>query len=179
MLKVAKFLVSEDPNSPAYGQNIFVAQCARCHSIDGEREMRSRVRGWDAGFAADMLAHLEVSRGTMPRFAGNQQDRAALGRYLASLNPALALAESASAPKEYGQQIFQTRCGSCHTINGPFRPLKNALRGAPAEQIEALLPVLDSMSPNMPHFSASDSQTHALVGYLAHALAEEPAKEDR
>ena len=35
------------------------------------------------------LAHLEVTRGTMPRFAGNEQDRAALGRYLASLNPAL------------------------------------------------------------------------------------------
>ena len=177
MLKAAKFLVSEDPDSAAYGQNIFAIQCARCHSIDGERAMRPRVRGWDAGFASDMLAHLEVTRGTMPRFAGNEQDRAALGRYLASLNPALTSA--ASAPKEYGRQIFEIRCGSCHTIDGPFRPLKNALRGAPAEQIEALLPVLDSMSPNMPHFSAPDSQAHALAGYMAHALAEEPAKEAR
>ena len=177
MLKAAKFLVSEDPDSAAYGQNIFAIQCARCHSIDGERAMRPRVRGWDAGFASDMLAHLEVTRGTMPRFAGNEQDRAALGRYLASLNPALTSA--ASAPKEYGRQIFEIRCGSCHTIDGPFRPLKNALRGAGAEQIEALLPVLDSMSPNMPHFSAPDSQAHALAGYMAHALAEEPAKEAR
>jgi len=133
--------------------------------------MRPRVRGWDAGFASDMLAHLEVTRGTMPRFAGNEQDRAALGRYLASLNPALAPVA--------GRQVFETRCGSCHTIDGPFRPLKNALRGAGAEQIEALLPVLDSMSPNMPHFSAPDSQAHALADYMAHALADEPAKEAR
>ena len=171
MLKAAKFLLSEDPDSPAYGQNIFLAQCGKCHSIDGERGMRPRVRGWDAGFASDMIAHLEVTRGTMPRFAGNEQDRAALGRYLASLNPALT--------PTTGQQVFQTRCGNCHTIDGAFRPLKNALRGASAEQIESLLPVLDSMSPNMPHFSASDSQAHALAGYMEHALAEPPAKENR
>ena len=172
MLKAAKFLVSEDPNSAAYGQNIFAVQCGKCHSIDGQRGMRPRVLGWDAGFASDMLAHLEVSRGTMPRFAGNEQDRAVLGRYLASLNPTLTPATGAA-----GQQVFQTRCGSCHTIDGPFRPLKNALRGASADQIEALLPVLDSMSPNMPRFSAPDSQAHALAGYMAHALADEPAKE--
>ena len=178
MLKTAKFLVSEDPNSAAYGQNIFVIQCGKCHSIDGERAMRPRVRGWDAPFASDMLAHLEVTRGTMPRFAGNEQDRAALGRYLASLNPALALNASAKEAAG-GRQVFETRCGSCHTIDGPFRPLKNALRGAAADQIEALLPVLDSMSPNMPRFSAPDSQAHALAAYMAHALAEEPAKEGR
>ena len=171
MLTTAKFLLSEDPASAAYGQNIFTTQCGKCHSVDGQRGMRPRVRGWDAGFASDMLAHLEVSRGTMPRFAGNERDRAALGRYLASLNPALTPVA--------GWQVFQTRCGSCHTIDGPFRPLKNALRGAGAEQIEALLPVLDSMSPNMPRFSAPDSQAHALAGYMAHALADEPAKEVR
>jgi mono/diheme cytochrome c family protein len=171
MLKAAKFLLSEDPNSAAYGNNLFLIQCARCHSIDGERAMRPRVRGWDAQFASDMLPHLEVTRGTMPRFAGNEQDRAALGRYLASLNPAFTPVA--------GQQVFQTRCGSCHTIDGSFRPLKNALRGAAAEQIEALLPVLDSMSPNMPRFSAPDSQARALAGYMAHALADQPTKEDR
>jgi mono/diheme cytochrome c family protein len=189
MLTTAKFLLSEDPASAAYGQNIFAAQCGKCHSLDGSRGMRPRVRGWDAGFASDIIAHLEVTRGTMPRFAGNEQDRAALGRYLASLNPALTPAAGATGAPDKpetgllgwtaGQQVFQTRCGSCHTIDGPFRPLKNALRGASADQIEALLPVLDSMSPNMPRFSAPDSQAHALAGYMAHALADEPAKEVR
>ncbi len=178
ILKTAKFLLSEDPDSPAYGKNIFLAQCARCHSIDGERAMRPRVRGWDKRFAADMAAHLEVTRGTMPRFAGNEQDRVALGRYLASLNPPVAAAAGPSL-RPHGQQVFQTRCGSCHTINGSFRPLANALRGAGAEQIEALLPVLDSMSPNMPHFSASEADAHAMAAYMAHALAEPPAKEGR
>jgi mono/diheme cytochrome c family protein len=176
-LKAAKFTLSDDADSPAYGKNLFLAQCSRCHSIDGERAMRPRVRGWDAKFAADMVAHLEVTRGTMPRFAGNEQDRAALGRYLASLNqPASAASVDSQAG---GEKVFQVRCGSCHTIGGPFRPLQNALRGAGAEQIEALLPVLDSMSPNMPPFSASAADAHALAAYMAHELAEPPAKENR
>jgi len=170
VLQIAKFTLSEDAGSPAYGKDLFLFQCARCHSIDGERAMRPRVLGWDARFAADMVAHLEVTRGTMPRFAGNEQDRAALGRYLASLNPP----PNASVPLS-GEQVFQVRCGNCHTINGQFRPLANALRGAGAEQIEALLPVLDSMSPNMPPFSASDAETHALSAYMARELAEPPA----
>jgi mono/diheme cytochrome c family protein len=171
VLKAAKFTLSDDAGSPAYGRGLFLAQCARCHSVDGERAMRPRVRGWDAQFAADMVGHLEVTRGTMPRFAGNEQDRAALGRYLASLNPAAASAS--------GREIFEIRCGSCHTIGGRFRPLQNALRGAGAEQIEALLPVLDSMSPNMPRFSASATDAHALADYMARELAEPPAKENR
>ena len=177
VLKAAKFTLSEDPGSPAYGKGLFLAQCARCHSIDGERAMRPRVRGWDAQFAADMVGHLEVTRGTMPRFAGNEQDRAALGRYLASLNPALTSA--AGVPKNTAGKSFEIRCGNCHTIGGPFRPLQNVLRGAGAEQIEALLPVLDSMSPNMPRFSASATDAHALADYMAQELAEPPAKENR
>jgi mono/diheme cytochrome c family protein/cytochrome bd-type quinol oxidase subunit 1 len=166
MLHGAKFLASQDPNSLAYGRDVFQAQCGRCHSPNGYRAMAPRVRGWDARFAADMLTHIEMTRGAMPRFAGDQQDRAALGRYLASLNPA---AGPGLAPD--GRQVFETRCGSCHTVNGRFRPLSNALAGAAAEQIEALLPGLDSMSANMPPFSAPPEQAKTLAAYLASALA--------
>jgi mono/diheme cytochrome c family protein len=104
----------------------------------------------------------------MPRFAGDEQDRAALGRYLASLNPPIA----AGKGPPNGRQVFETRCGSCHTVNGRFRPLSNALAGAAPEQIEAVLPVLDSMSPDMPPFSAPADQGHALAAYLASTLAD-------
>ena len=172
MLNAAKFLSAKTRSRRPMVKIFFLAQCGRCHSIDGERAMRPRVRGWDAQFAADMVAHLEVTRGTMPRFAGNEQDRAALGRLPR-------LAEPGAHIRPAGREIFEIRCGSCHTIDGPFRPLQNVLRGAGAEQIEALLPVLDSMSPNMPRFSASAADAHALADYMAQELAEPPAKEDR
>ena len=175
MLRGANFLFSDDANSPDYGRQIFQAQCGRCHSTTGYRAMTPRVRGWDAPFAAAMLAHIEMARGAMPRFAGDEQDRAALGRYLASLNPATESAIGVGQSVN-GRQVFETRCGSCHTVNGPFRPLSNALAGAAPEQIEALLPVLDSMSPEMPPFSATAEQGHAMAEYLARALAAQPAR---
>jgi mono/diheme cytochrome c family protein len=168
MIHGANFLASDDANSPAYGRQIFQAQCGRCHSSGGYRAMRPRVRGWDAQFAADMLAHIEMARGAMPRFAGDEQDRAALGRYLASLNPPLTFA---GKDLTLGRQVFETRCGSCHTPDGAFRPLSNVLAGAAPEQIEALLPVLDSMSPNMPPFRAPAEEAQALASYLASTLA--------
>ena len=177
-LQAASFFSSDDPKSPAYGREIFAVQCGRCHSVDSYRAMRPRVRGWDAQFAADMLAHIEMTRGAMPRFAGDAQDRAALGLYLASLNPAPSLAIDQN-PALAGKQAFATRCGSCHTVNGRFRPLSNALAGASSEQIEGLLPVLDSMSPDMPPFSAPPEQAQALAAYLSQALAAAPAKEGR
>ncbi len=48
----------------------------------GYRGMRRRVDGWDAEFAADILQHIHMMRGTMPPYAGNEEDRKALGSYL-------------------------------------------------------------------------------------------------
>jgi mono/diheme cytochrome c family protein len=186
-LKAAKFLAGGDSDSPADaasasdgvvdGRQLFQLQCGRCHSVGGYRAIRSRVRGWNAQFATDMLAHIEKARGTMPPFAGDERDRAALGSYLASLNPAPSFAGQEAM--QVGRQVYETRCGVCHTVNGPFRPLSNVLAGAAPDQIEALLPVLESMSPEMPPFSAPPEQGQALAAYLARALAAAPAREGR
>ena len=55
--------------------------------LTGYRGMKRRVDGWDAEFAADILQHIQMMHGTMPPYAGNEEDRKALGSYLASLNP--------------------------------------------------------------------------------------------
>ncbi len=34
--------------------------------------MKRRVDGWDAEFAADILQHIHMLRGTMPPYAGNE-----------------------------------------------------------------------------------------------------------
>jgi mono/diheme cytochrome c family protein len=113
-----------------------------------------------------MLAHIHVLRGTMPQFAGNEQDRAALGKYLASLNPPVnyaAISDRAVA----GKHSFDNRCGHCHTINGNFRPLKTAFAGGGTDQVQAILPALDAMSPNMPPFTGTPEEAQLLSEYIA------------
>ena len=160
--------VAVDAKSDNYGRELWVLECSACHSLDGYRSMRFRVKGWDAEFAKEMLAHLDKTRGPMPQFGGNEADRVALGRYLASLNPPEEHgAVTDSNRMRVGERAFQVHCGNCHTINGSFRPLRGAFQGSDAEQVENLLPMLDSMSPNMPHFAAPEEDTKALSSYIA------------
>ena len=107
-------------NPTAYGQQLFVMECGSCHSVDGYRAMRKFTRGWDAKFASEILLHLPVVRETMPPFAGDGHDRAALGSYLASLAPAT---PSGANEKELGQQVFAMHCAMCHSVGGQRRPL--------------------------------------------------------
>ena len=144
-----------------YGRQLFVIQCGACHSLDGYRSMRSRVRGWDETFAREMLPHLPLTRGTMPAYAGNEQDRAALGRYLASLAPATI---TGGNEKDIGRQVFAMRCALCHTLGGKRRPLDFA--GMDTDAIADFTRNLSDLSPDMPPFSGTESERHALAVYL-------------
>jgi mono/diheme cytochrome c family protein len=161
-----KFTSTDDLTSAEYGHDLFVAQCSSCHTIDGYRSMRKRVVGWDPAFAKEMLAHIHLLRGTMPQFAGNEQDRAALGKYLASLNPAVNYA-TVSDRTAAGKQSFDNRCGHCHTIDGTLRPLKAAFTGGGPDQVQSILPALDAMSPNMPPFTGTPEEAQLLSEYIA------------
>jgi mono/diheme cytochrome c family protein len=162
----AAFTTTDDRASLEYGHDLFVAQCGSCHTVDGYRAMRKRAYGWDAAFATAMLSHIHLLRGTMPQFAGNEQDRRALGKYLASLN-SLPNYANVSDRAAAGKQAFDTRCGHCHTIDGKMRPLRTAFAGGGADQVQALLPVLDSMSSNMPPFTGSPEEAQVLSEYIA------------
>ena len=161
-----KFISTDDLSSAEYGHDLFVSQCGSCHTVDGYRAMRKRVVGWDPTFAKEMLAHIHLLRGTMPQFAGNEQDRVALGKYLSSLNPAVNFA-GVSDRTVAGKQSFDARCSHCHTINGNLRPLKAAFEGGGPDQVQALLPALDSMSPNMPPFTGTPEEAQLLAEYIA------------
>jgi mono/diheme cytochrome c family protein len=113
-----------------------------------------------------MLAHIHMLRGAMPPFAGNEQDRAALGKYLSSLNPPVNYAGIADRAVA-GKQSFDNRCGHCHTIDGNLRPLKAAFAGGGPDQVQAILPALDAMSPNMPPFTGTPEEAQLLSEYIA------------
>ncbi len=163
-----KFTSTEDYDSAQYGHDLFVAECSSCHTVDGYRAMRKRVVGWDAVFAKEMLSHIHMLRGAMPQFAGNERDRAALGKYLASLNPAVDYSKISDRTAA-GKQSFDNRCGHCHTIDGKMRPLKAAFSGGGPDQVQAILPALDAMSPNMPPFTGTPEEAQVLSEYIAAA----------
>lgn len=166
--KEVKFTSSDARSGLAYGHDLFIAQCGSCHTVSGYRSMTKRTQGWDATFGKDILAHIQMLRGAMPPFAGNEADRAALGQYIASLNPSIDYSK-VSDRLAGGKQSFDARCGHCHTIDGNFRPLKKAFAGSDSEAVKGLLPVLDSMSPNMPPFTGSPEEADLLAAYIAHA----------
>jgi mono/diheme cytochrome c family protein len=145
-----------------YGRELFVMQCSSCHAVDGYRGMRKFVRGWDAKFAGEVLLHLPVIRETMPPFAGDAHDRAALGSYLASLAPAT---PSGANEKELGQHVFAIHCALCHSVGGQRRPLD--LKGTDPEAIVGILGTLGDINPDMPPFTGTDAEGHALAVYLS------------
>jgi mono/diheme cytochrome c family protein len=164
----ANFLLTSDRTSAAYGENLFHLQCGSCHAAGGYRGMARRVDGWDADFAADILQHIHVLRGTMPPYAGNEEDRKALGAYLASLNPPWHLQITDSNRMEMGEKVFNSRCGHCHTVNGSMRPLRGAFEKQTPAQVQEAFPALAMMSSDMPAFNAPDDQAQALAFYISH-----------
>jgi len=77
-----------DPKAlPEAGVEIYRVQCASCHTVDGYNSIRFAVKGWSWAMIDYQLAHLSSLKGFMPGFVGTDQERQALGAWLASLNP--------------------------------------------------------------------------------------------
>ncbi|MGB9197228.1 MAG: c-type cytochrome, partial [Terriglobales bacterium] len=160
--KTSPWVEASADNPRAYGRQLFAIECGSCHSVDGYRAMRRFTRGWDAKFGSDILLHLPVIRETMPPFAGDANDRAALGSYLASLAPAT---PSGANEKELGQQVFEIHCALCHSVGGPRRPLD--LKGTDPDSIAGMLGTLSDINSDMPPFTGTEAEGRALAVYLS------------
>jgi mono/diheme cytochrome c family protein len=159
----AKWL-NRDADQIQQGKQMFAMQCGVCHSVDGYRAITPRVHGWSPEFATDILQHLPALRGTMPKFAGDEHDRAAVGAYLATLSPETEHPVNETA---LGRQVFASHCAMCHTVGGKFRPL--TLAGTDPSAIDDMIGQLDMLNPEMPHFVGSTEQRKALATYLSAA----------
>ena len=155
----AKWLRVPPQEDVAYGQQVFALQCGSCHSVDGYRAIKPKIVGWDERFAAAIAPNLHLTRGTMPPFAGDPRDAAALGKYLASIAP------PATTTVSVGHDSFNRRCALCHTIGGAVRPL--SIAGSDSESIDAMLQQLDQIVPQMPAFTGTETERRALAEWLS------------
>ncbi len=160
--KTSPWVEGSADNPHTYGRELFAMECGSCHSVAGYRAMGKFTRGWDAKFGSEILLHLPVVRETMPPFAGDEHDRAALGSYLASLAPAT---PSGANEKQLGQQVFAIHCALCHSVSGQRRPLD--LKGTDPEAIAGMLGTLGDINPDMPPFTGTDAEGRALAIYLS------------
>jgi len=69
------------------GAEIYRVQCASCHTLDGYNSIRSAVKGWSWMMIDYQLQHLNQLKGLMPPFMGTEEERKALGVWLAGLGP--------------------------------------------------------------------------------------------
>lgn len=157
-----KWMVVAPGPTVEYGHEVFIAQCSACHSVNGYRGIRSRLRGWDQRYGAAIAPHLSLTCAAMPEFAGDQNDATALGKYLATL--VLEPLPSSGSEMEIGQKVFEERCALCHTIKGARRPLD--FGGADFDTVDGMLQQLDSLTPEMPPFTGTEAQRHALANWL-------------
>ena len=69
------------------GQEVFRVECASCHTVNGYNSIRFAVKGWGRAMIDYQLKHLNQLKGFMPPFVGTEEEREALGAWLASLGP--------------------------------------------------------------------------------------------
>ena len=69
------------------GEDIFRVQCASCHTVNGYNSIRFAVKGWSWTMIDYQLVNLSQLKGFMPPFVGTEEERKALGAWLAGLGP--------------------------------------------------------------------------------------------
>lgn len=67
------------------GQEIFRLQCSSCHTLEGYNGIKPLIYGWDERMIDNALLRLHRLRGFMPPFAGTEEERKALAKWLAEI----------------------------------------------------------------------------------------------
>ena len=143
------------------GHEVFLIACSSCHRpVKGMNPLGPAVKGLDESFLAATILKSEIMRHAMPPFPGKPEEADALARYLlvsAPLGP----------PAMGGRAVWGRRCGFCHTLKGPERPVKPFFLGKTQDEVSDILGTIDSLNAAMPRWTGSPAEKEALAHYLA------------
>ncbi len=161
-------------NALIAGREVFTLACAHCHTVDGYNGVRLLVKGWPEPFIEHQLTYLDHLKGFMPPFVGNPDERRALARWLASLNPnplpartAAAATDSLSSdPLTRGEAAYSSHCANCHTIDGR-NAIRQHVKGWTQSVAYERLGRLESLRGYMPPYEGPETERQALAAWLA------------
>ena len=139
------------------GKEVFRVACRSCHTLDGYNGLKEPLKGLDEEYLYELVGRLEVLRGRMPPFPGTDVERRALARYLST--------EAGDKTWTDGRDVFEKRCGFCHTKEG-FQPLYDSLQGYTREDVIDVLPLLGDMTDEMAPWSGTDEEADLLAGHI-------------
>ncbi|HTT87164.1 MAG TPA: c-type cytochrome [Acidimicrobiales bacterium] len=169
----------------APGQQLFLANCASCHGVDGS----GGVVGVNLVGVGPATADFWVGTGRMPlgniltqpvqkapRFTPKEILEIAafvgsLGRAAPGYPSGIPVVDLKGANVAKGNQMFVLNCAACHTITGAGDALADGFsapslhRATPTQAVEALR----TGPANMPHFGPkqlSDQQVADIVAYV-------------
>ncbi|PJA26286.1 MAG: hypothetical protein CO189_11610 [candidate division Zixibacteria bacterium CG_4_9_14_3_um_filter_46_8] len=163
ILASAKWISDEARHGDNYlqsGYEIFRVECMSCHTENGYLGIADKIKGWEKEFIFEITARLDSLRGKMPPFAGTEADRRMLTEYLSTL-------AGASRSFADGKEVFEDRCGICHTV-GQYRNIIPMVADFTYEDLnDAVLAGLQDMNGNMPPFTGNADAREKLAKYLA------------
>ncbi len=153
------------------GRDLFNYSCRSCHELEGYRAIKPFFDGTDKDYITGALAGLHAMRAPMPPFAGNAEERAKLGAWVAERVDTRPLHEIHRLEGlALGRRVFEMRCGSCH-VRGGHGDVTETFEDFEAEDIDEVLSDVE-MSEEMPVFSGDDKERKALIDYILSWQAE-------
>jgi ubiquinol-cytochrome c reductase cytochrome c subunit len=174
------------------GSELFAANCASCHGIDGRGVSPSNPvhgagdiegAGPDLTSAGAQAADFYLRTGRMPiSHPGEEPERqrpffsereiGALTRYVASLGqgPPIPQPQPSSGNVSRGMELFTEHCAGCHQIVGEGGYVTNArvpvLQHASATQIAEAVRIGPYLMPSFPHSQINDRQLNSIIAYI-------------
>jgi mono/diheme cytochrome c family protein len=142
----------------ATGRDIFRVACRGCHTLDGYNGLKESLRGLDEDYVFELAGRLPVLHGMMPPFPGTEVEQRAVAKYL--------VGETDAAARPSGREVFEKRCGFCHTKEG-YRSLQTSLEGYTREDIIDVLSLLGDMTDEMAPWSGSNEEAGLLAEYVS------------
>jgi mono/diheme cytochrome c family protein len=160
--------VDGDETDPVVlGEQVFRASCQNCHARTGYNGLASRIAKWDEEFISAMSQRTEYMRRVMPPWVGTVEEADALAAYLVTLKP-----DDVPPPAD-GEEVFDIRCGSCHSL-GNTNPLLELVEGMDADELDEYFSEFES--EYMPAFTGTDTERRMLAEWLVEQTSEEVAR---
>ena len=141
------------------GEDVFRVACRGCHALAGYKGLKEPLSGLSKKFIKDTILRLEHLRGKMPPFPGTEIEADALSEFLYSKTDTDFKITS-------GKQVFEKRCGICHTVEKEFRGLYPLMEDYSREDlIERILTIGEYIEEMVP-WSGSQEEAEMLSDFI-------------